>query len=209
MRRKEEAVKNPSSGRAIARHYRNQCGWTRKEAKKVWKAQKGKGPPPSSRRAMNQAEQARWLAEALREPDVLALALAFALATGLRVSELVAVKRSDFGATTFSVLGKGQKWREVPINAGVKLLLPHLPTRGWLFPGRANGHVAAATVEAACRRIGERLPDLAWVTPHVLRHTYTTNEVNRCIDPADLKAALGHNSVRTTWTYVSTIHDHA
>lgn len=208
MPRKQNPVKNPSSGRAIARQYVNQCGWTKRDAKKVWKAQKGKQPPPSSRRAMNPNEQARWLKGALTEASVLALALCFALATGLRVSELVKVQRSDFGGDGFEVLGKGQKWRTVPINAGVKLLLPHLPSRGYLFPGRAGGHVAAATVEAACRRIGERLPDLAWVTPHVLRHTYTTNEVNRCVDPKALRDALGHKSLKTTWTYVSTIHDH-
>lgn len=125
--------------------------------------------------------------------------------SGLRVGELVKVKREDFHGRHFSVLGKGQKWREVPVVRGVQQLLGQLPARGWLFPGGSSGHVSAATVETACRRVGAKVPDLDWVTPHVLRHSFTSNQVAQCADPAWLMAALGHDSIRTTHTYVSTI----
>lgn len=196
---------NPSTGRSIARHYRVTCGWAKSDAKKAWKAKKGQAAPKSSRRAMSAEEQARWLKAAAEERYPLDHALAFALLTGLRVSELVKVRREDFHGRHFSVLGKGQKWREVPVVRGVQQLLGQLPPRGWLFPGGSSGHVSAATVEAACRRIGAKVPDLDWVTPHVLRHSFTSNQVAQCADPAWLMAALGHDSIRTTHTYVSTI----
>jgi integrase len=196
---------NPSTGRSIARHYRTVCGWGKADAKKAWKAKKGQAAPKSNRRAMSTGEQAIWLKEAAEERYPLDHALAFALLTGLRVSELVKVRREDFHGRSFSVLGKGKKLRDVPMVRGVQQLLGQLPARGWLFPGGSAGHVSAATVEAACRRIGARVPKLDWVTPHVLRHSFTSNQVAQCADPAWLMAALGHDSIRTTHTYVSTI----
>ena len=194
---------NPNSGRNVARFYAQTCGWTKKDARKAMRATK-KGVPGavSSRRSMTAEEERAWVREARKEAPVLRDALLFALASGLRVSELVKVHADDVHSRHLSVFGKGQKFRDVPISAPMRAILSGA-SGGRLFPGSgASGHIAAATVEAACRRIGERVPALAWVTPHVLRHTWTTRQVEACRDPEWIKDALGHNSIKTTLVYI-------
>lgn len=199
--------KNPNSGRNVARFYAQICGWTKHDARKAMRATK-KGVPGavSSRRSMTAEEQRTWERQVQHEQPVLRAALRFALASGLRVSELVKVHADDLHATHLSVLGKGQKFRDVPITPDMRRVLRDLPAHGYLFPGAgADGHISAATVEAACRRIGQRVPALAWVTPHVLRHTYTTRQVEACRDPEWIKDALGHNSIKTTLVYIGAL----
>lgn len=195
---------NPNSGRNVARYYHQHCGWTKKDARKEMRATK-KGVPGavSSRRSMTPQEEQAWVREIRKEPPVVAAALLFALRSGLRVSELVKVHADDLHPKHLSVLGKGQKFRDVPITPDIRRCLSSLPRTGWLFPGAgADGHITAPTVEAACRRIGVRVPSLAWVTPHVLRHTWTTRQVEACKEPAWIKDALGHNSIKTTLVYI-------
>jgi integrase len=210
--------KNPSTGRGIAHHYHCNCGWKKSDAKKAFKAKRGQAAPKSNRRALTVAEERDWLQQVNQEPYYLKNALKFAMRTGLRVHELVKAKWSDIpqntgvygpGYAEMKVLGKGQKWRTVPLDRQAQTLLEQLkrmPNNPYLFPGgTAKGHVSAATVEAACRRIADRQPGFDWVTPHVLRHTAATRWVMECKHPDWIMDALGHDSIRTTHAYISTL----
>ena len=198
---------NPNSGRNVARYYHQVCGWNKADARKEMRATK-KGIPGavSSRRSMTAEEEREWTREARREQPVLRDALLFALASGLRVSELVKAHNDDLSEKHLSVLGKGSKFRDVPITPPLRRLLHGLPSQGFLFPGKsADGHISAASIEAACRRIGARSPALAWVTPHVLRHTWTTRQVEACREPGWIRDALGHDSIKTTLIYIGAL----
>lgn len=135
---------------------------------------------------------------------------------GLRVEEAVKVLTQDLevGERKARVIvrqGKGDKWREVPINNDArKAILPHIenhPGGKWLFPSirRAGHHI---TTRAAWQVL-HKYATLAQVevSPHRLRHTFCHNLVKAGV-PLDQVAILaGHitndglPNVKTTVIY--------
>ena len=155
-------------------------------------------------------DQASWLG---RRDHALLLTT---ITTGLRVSELAALRISDVSLATTAtvhVLGKGRKERATPLKAETVAVL-----RAWLherqgapqdpvFPthhGRPLSHdaisklLAKHTATAACT-----CPSLATkrVTPHVLRHTNAMLLQARRVDIATIALWLGHESIKTTYIY--------
>jgi site-specific recombinase XerD len=143
--------------------------------------------------------------------------LTLAVQTGLRVSELTRLTRSDLHLGTGAYvrcLGKGRKQRVTPLTSQtVAVLKAWLRERAGnpadpLFPSRRNRplssdavawlltkHVAAAT---------RRCPSLAGknVTPHVLRHTAAMRLLQAGVDTSVIALWLGHESVQTTQIYL-------
>ncbi|HEY9011469.1 MAG TPA: tyrosine-type recombinase/integrase, partial [Devosia sp.] len=104
-------------------------------------------------------------------------------ATGMRVSELVGLKRSAVmrDATFLTIFGKGNKERVVPVNDrardAVRAYVATLPPGPWLFPAKGeDGHVArqvfARDLKALAGRAGI---GAARVAPHVLRHAFASH----------------------------------
>lgn len=142
--------------------------------------------------------------------------LALAVQTGLRVSELVGLRRRDVtlgvGAHV-SCTGKGRKHRCTPLTPGTADVIgAWLREAGGeaddaLFPG-PRGH---ALTRDAVRRVLERhvatavrtCPSLARkrVSPHVLRHTTAMQLLDAGVDTAVIALWLGHESIRTTDIY--------
>jgi len=145
-----------------------------------------------------------------------------AYASGLRVSELLALKveavRRD--PAYLIVRGKGGKERLAPLNAAareaVKVWLivrdaarpPKVPDSPWLFPSRAaSGHLTP-------RRFAQLLDqsaidagiDPARVSPHVLRHAFATHLLEGGADLRVVQTLLGHADIGTTqiYTHVAT-----
>lgn len=137
-------------------------------------------------------------------------------ATGLRVSELIALPRAAFrpGTETLVVRGKGAKDRLVPVGAPARAAVeawlaaedaargPKPPTR-FLFPSRAaGGHLTR-------QRLAQILKDVALaagidpvrVSPHVLRHAFATHLLAHGADLRSLQAMLGHADIATTEIY--------
>ena len=154
-------------------------------------------------------------------PRLLAL-VELAYASGLRVSELLALKaeavRRD--PAYLIVRGKGGKERLAPLNAAareaVKAWLivrdaarqPKAPDSPWLFPSRAaSGHLTP-------RRFAQLLDqsaidagiDPARVSPHVLRHAFATHLLEGGADLRVVQTLLGHADIGTTqiYTHVAT-----
>ena len=134
--------------------------------------------------------------------------------TGLRISELCGLKRSEIvqreNRLILSFRGKGDKHRIVPLGAeGAEILSEWMetldPASEVLFPGRRIGcSVSAWSVQEACRQIRDENPvSLPGLTPHILRHTYATRAVVAGVDLASLKALLGHDDIKTTQRYLS------
>lgn len=139
--------------------------------------------------------------------------LHLAVQTGLRASELTALRRGDIHLGTgphVSCMGKGRKRRITPLTAEtVGLLHTWMAERGGgaddvLFPtnrGAALSHDALAqrlaTYVARCPRLAGRN-----VTPHVLRHTAAMRLLHAGVDIAVIALWLGHESVATTQIYL-------
>lgn len=202
---RRRALRRNDGPRAIARELRQTCGWKRAEALDVLgkKWRKSHGSP---RKALTPAAQdafhaalAGGVSAGTIAPDA-ARCLLLCLVFGLRIAEAVTVSRGSLTAKGLRVFGKGQKWRTVPLDLdplGVELARD-LPAGPACTPGRA---------QTLCRRLARETPELAALTPHVLRHTYATNALRRCIDPRRLQEALGHDKIGTTLTYLHSLQE--
>ncbi|MEZ4650669.1 MAG: tyrosine-type recombinase/integrase [Candidatus Eisenbacteria bacterium] len=129
-------------------------------------------------------------------------------ATGMRLAELVALKREDldFRRQTVRVLGKGNKERVLVFGDKAReaieahldeLRRDRVPTSGPLFPGK-NGALSARTVQRIVGRHLGRLVRAGGRNPHVLRHSFATHMLDRGADIRADQELLGHASLGTT-----------
>lgn len=145
-----------------------------------------------------------------------------AYASGLRVSELLALKveavRRD--PAYLIVRGKGGKERLAPLNAAARTAIkawltardekrkPEAPDSPWLFPSSGkSGHLTprrfAQLLDEAAVVAGI---DPARVSPHVLRHAFATHLLEGGADLRVVQTLLGHADIATTqiYTHVAT-----
>ncbi|QHO73378.1 site-specific tyrosine recombinase XerD [Bradyrhizobium sp. CCBAU 051011] len=147
-------------------------------------------------------------------------------ATGLRVSELVALplSASRRDARMIVVRGKGNKERLVPLNeasrqamadylAAMEALRPEKkksasPSK-WLFPSFGESghltrqHFARDLKElAAASGLAPRL-----VSPHVLRHAFASHLLHNGADLRIVQTLLGHTDISTTQIYTHVVEE--
>jgi integrase/recombinase XerD len=135
-------------------------------------------------------------------------------ATGLRVSELVALKvfEANLEAGVVRVLGKGSKERLVPLGEeAVHWLNKYLKqARGSLLKRRdadslfVTGRGEGMTRQAfwhLVRRYGARAIPGKRLSPHVLRHAFATHLINHGADLRVVQMLLGHADISTTQIY--------
>jgi len=145
-------------------------------------------------------------------------------ATGLRVSELVALPASAArrDARVIVVRGKGNKERLVPLNNAAKQAMANYlallgQTRGpgaggalkWLFPSfGAAGHLTrqhfARELKALAAAAGLRAAQLS---PHVLRHAFASHLLHNGADLRVVQTLLGHADISTTQIYTHVLEE--
>jgi len=142
-------------------------------------------------------------------------------ATGLRVSELVALPASAArkDARVIIVRGKGNKERIVPLNDAAKramtAYLALLKESGseaqskWLFPSFGDsGHLTrqhfARELKTLAGAAGLRA---AQVSPHVLRHAFASHLLHNGADLRVVQTLLGHADISTTQIYTHVMED--
>ncbi len=147
--------------------------------------------------------------------------LEFAYATGVRVSELVALKLQDilFEDGVARVFGKGAKERLVPVGRRalgavalyarqIRQTLDRGHGRGVLFlnaRGTPLSRVGAwGVIKASARRAGLAKR----VTPHTLRHTFATHLLEGGADLRAVQEMLGHVDLATTQLYTHVDRDY-
>lgn len=139
--------------------------------------------------------------------------------SGLRVSELVALDRSDFDADSLLIKlkGKGKKERIVPItkNAATWILsyLNHAERYQDVERHRAQQDLEAIFLNKLGTRLSARSVDRNFeailkasglagkATPHTLRHTIATHWLENGMDLKTIQVILGHTSLTTTTIY--------
>ena len=129
---------------------------------------------------------------------------------GLRVAEVCGLRRDDvdLAAGAVTVLGKGDKWRRVPITPGAVEALAE-----WLAHGRAVYEHDASPDDVVflnqrghrlgprdCRRILDRRASEP-THPHALRHTFATHLLDGGADLRAVQELLGHSDLQTTQRY--------
>src|ERR1700682_3417236 len=147
-------------------------------------------------------------------------------ATGLRVSELVALPSSASrrDARMIVVRGKGNKERLVPLNeasrqamadylAAIEALKPEKKKNAaspkWLFPSFGeSGHLTPQPFARALKELAAAAglaPRL--VSPHVLRHAFASRLLHNGADLRIVQTLLGHTDISTTQIYTHVVEE--
>ena len=141
-------------------------------------------------------------------------------ATGLRVSELVALRASDLNLEErwLTCTGKGSKQRVVPMgDAAAQWVQRYLATARPALLGRRTSprlFVNARGGPRGLSRVGfwkivrryARQAALGRpISPHVLRHSFATHLLERGADLRAIQLMLGHTDLSTTQIYTHVI----
>lgn len=139
-------------------------------------------------------------------------------ATGLRVSELVALPKSALhnDPRFLTIRGKGNRERLVPLSGPAvaaasaylaALTDPAEKASPWLFASRRS-HLTG-------RRLAQMLKDLApgagldpaRISPHVLRHAFASHLLANGADLRAVQKMLGHADISTTQIYTHVLEN--
>jgi len=135
--------------------------------------------------------------------------------TGIRLSELVDIRFTDFNLVekVVKVTGKRNKERIVPFPTEIaETLKQYIQLRNELFPDSQNFLFLTGKGEPAYNKLIYRIvkKELSFVTtidqrsPHILRHSYATHLLNRGADLNAIKELLGHANLAATQVYTHT-----
>lgn len=134
--------------------------------------------------------------------------------TGVRRAELCQLKVADIDSKRMMVhirQGKGNKDRDVPLSPALLDTLREyyrwMRPQNYLFPGTVNGTradkpITTKVVWEACREAAQRAGITKRVSPHLLRHSFATHQLENGADLPTLQALLGHTDLKPTSVYL-------
>ncbi len=150
--------------------------------------------------------------------------------SGLRVSEIISLKKNSIQNTIVEgkkhyfllVKGKGDKERIAPLTAAAieslekylvhweefltesqKARLKAIAGGSWLFPSKGKqGYITRQQLANLLKNYAIRAGiDPEKISPHVLRHSFATNILEKGMDLRVLQEILGHSDISTTQIY--------
>jgi integrase/recombinase XerD len=136
-------------------------------------------------------------------------------ASGMRVSELVAVRPGDLNLDEgyLTCVGKGDKQRIVPVGQNAadwlkryvrdgRAALLRKRTSPWLFVNaRDGGPLSRVGFWKVLKAYGVQAGIPREISPHVLRHSFATHLLERGADLRAIQVMLGHADLSTTQIY--------
>lgn len=132
-------------------------------------------------------------------------------ATGLRVSEALALEISDIDSARMLIRvrgGKGAKDRYTVLSPRLLAILRqywklHRPAK-WLFPDRRGDRpLPDQVVRKICRDAAALAGFDKRITPHMLRHSFATHLLENGTDTRTIQVLLGHQRIDTTAKYTA------
>ncbi len=166
-----------------------------------------------------QAAEARAMEGRFEDVRNLAILELF-YSTGMRVSELQGLNRTDLDLISqqVKVRGKGRKERIVPVGDHAQLAIRNYEAKRDELNGRLGGRVdrravfvgrtgRRLTVRAVQKLMGKFLSQVdedAGLSTHSLRHTFATHLLDAGADLRAVQELLGHASISTTQIYTHT-----
>ncbi|MCI9601148.1 MAG: tyrosine-type recombinase/integrase [Lachnospiraceae bacterium] len=142
--------------------------------------------------------------------DIAVIELLFA--TGMRISELCALKPGDVNLYDKSILiyGKGSKERKIQIGNEMVLHALENYKNSFLEEMKGCSHFFATQSgrtlsDQSIRRMISKYTSLAsielHITPHMFRHTFATSLLEADVDIRYIQEMLGHSSIHVTEIY--------
>lgn len=134
--------------------------------------------------------------------------------TGMRLSELIGIRRGDIDLYDGSVkvLGKRNKERIIPFSPRVKVIITDYlklfdekyagnPKNSFIFVAQNGNKIYPKAVYRIVRKYLDLVTTIDKRSPHVLRHTFATQMLNHGADINAIKEILGHSSLAATQVY--------
>jgi len=136
-------------------------------------------------------------------------------ATGVRVSELIALRAGDLNLDEgyLTCIGKGDKQRMVPLGHEAadwvrrylregRPMLAGRKSSPWLFVNaRGGGALSRVGFWKILKQYGIKAGVSRDLSPHVLRHSFATHLLERGADLRMIQMMLGHADLSTTQIY--------
>jgi integrase/recombinase XerC len=141
-------------------------------------------------------------------------------ATGIRVSELVALDLPDVDlhSATLRIQGKGKRERQAffgPTAAGrltayltVRQAYKPPPENTALFLNHRGGRLSTRGVHLLVKKHSRRLGLSPRTSPHTFRHAFATHLLDNGADLRSIQELLGHQRLSTTQRYTHVSMDH-
>ncbi len=191
------------------------CDWARSKgyiqenpAEDISWAKQTKTPPKS----LSELEQNRLLREVYKSNIKRDIAIVeLMVGAGLRIGEvesldLFDIQISDRKGMVTVREGKGQKYREVPLNKDIRKAIQEYledrPNNGEaLFISQKGGRLTSNAIWKVVKKYGNKV-GLDDLTPHSLRHTFGTMLIRKHkVDIVTTAALMGHENISTTAIY--------
>jgi len=137
------------------------------------------------------------------------LLLMLVYSSGLRVSEVVALKKEHIDLSRKVIyirLGKGRKDRSTLLSEKVSQYIVdyyrYYNIDKWVFPGQpASKHLSIRSAQSIFNKAVRRAAIPKEISIHGLRHTFATHLLESGTDIRYIQALLGHSNLRTTERY--------
>lgn len=147
--------------------------------------------------------------------------IATLLDTGIRVHELCNLSIKDITETYIVILGKGNKYRVVPISPALKKIMikyerirnSYLDRRSsstnYYFISRTGEQLTNETVQRIVRDVGIKVKvrDNIRCSPHTFRHTCAQSMLKNGLDIYTVSRILGHSDLSMTKRYLQSMKD--
>lgn len=131
--------------------------------------------------------------------------------TGMRFDEATSITIDQYKQRRFTIIGKGNKPREIYINDEAKAacdayLNSRTDNSNLLFVSSKGNHINNANWCKGIKSCARRAGFDCWreISPHWLRHAFATAASQMGVPVADIGFALGHSDVKVTTRYIHT-----
>jgi len=135
-------------------------------------------------------------------------------ATGMRVSEVVNLKKDDINLDVgfLRCVGKGNKERVIPLGAKAAACLSRYITVSrprllknkdseFLFVSRMGKKISRQSLWKLIKKYARQARIKKPIKPHIIRHSFATHLLERGADLRSVQEMLGHSNISTTQIY--------
>lgn len=136
------------------------------------------------------------------------------LQLGLRLSEVLNLRFSDFEGDWIRIVRKGEKEQRLPLSPALRTFIDahrneqNPQSNHFVFEGRTSENLTSRGVQNIIEKLRIAAQIDKKITPHSLRHTFASSLAAKGASLAALKEILGHQKISTTERYLHVTPDH-